>query len=88
MDSDNVKKYTLFVFVVAAAVAVGFLMGWWWTKRTFPLAPSAGSGTRVMSPQEVQDALQTLGEPAPRVNKSLTPQEVQQALKSLGAPGK
>ena len=88
MDSDVVKQRIVFIAIVIAALAVGFLAGQWWTNRKPAGVPSAGSGTRVMSQQEVQDALRTLGAPSSPVNKPLTPQEVQDALKTLGAPRK
>ena len=88
MDSDIVKQRVVFIAIVIAAVAVGFLAGQWWTDRKPAGVPAAGSGTRVMSQQEVQTALQELSAPGNGATRPMTSQEVQQALQSLGAPGK
>lgn len=76
------------VVIIIAATAVGFFAGRWWTKKISPPAPAAGSGTRVMTQLEVQDALRELSAPGNGATRAMTPQEVQNALKSLGAPGK
>ena len=88
MDSDIIKQRVVFIAIVIAAVAVGFLVGQWWANKKSVSAPPAGSGTRVMTQLEVQNALQELSAPGNGATRPMTSQQIQDALKSLGAPGK
>lgn len=80
-----IKKFGVFIL---AALIIALAVWWLWVRKTSPSVPPAGSGARVMSEQEVQDALRELSVPGSGATKPMTSQEIQRALESLGAPSK
>lgn len=76
-----IKKYSIFIL---AAGIIALAVWWLWVRKASPSVPPAGSGARVMSEQEVQDALRSLTAP-PQKGPARVDQKI---LDSLTVPAR